>query len=443
MKDFILKYNLVLCVLIISFSGFAQNQEKNSPLIYHLNTEKIHWAKLSTFVQFWGRITENNPGTLVNDKPEDLTKDLSIRRFRLAFQLKPSDKLFAFIQLGVNNLNYLSPRGTSIDLLDVYAEYNFSREFSVGVGKSAWDGLSRYTSPNSSKQMTYDLPFVALPTLNETDDLTRKLSIYVKGKINKFDYRFVVAKPFTAQNSRSFDPNPTEGIARITDNKPNLKYAGYLKYEFFDQESNRTFSHVGSYLSSKKVFNLGVGFNLQQDALWSLDQGNVSYHNMLLFATDLFIDIPIKVSKKTSFTSYIAYFNYHFGPNYLRQIGANNPANGIDPNLSSFNGRGNTFPRLGTGDTFLTQLGYLFAPMGKSKNHGQLQPYIMFQNSDFERLEDPLFYYDLGINWYLNGHLSKFSFNAQNRPIFLDTTNELEVNKRKWMLVLQYQFKLQ
>ena len=422
--------------------GYAQNEMGNSGLRVYLDQEKEHWLQFSSFVQLWGRITENNPGTTINDRPETVTSDVSLRRFRLGLGARPADDLYVFFQLGVNNLNYLSPRGTSIDLLDAYVQYEFSPFIAIGGGKSFWNGLSRFTSPSTSKLMGYDLNFVASPTLDSTDDLIRRLSIYVKGKLGPIDYRLVLAKPLSVQNSSSFNPEPIEAVARFTDNRPNPQYSGYAKYEFWEPESNLSPAQVGTYLGTKKILNLGLGFTLQKDALWSLEQGERRYHNMSLMALDVFMDLPLGKDKKTALTGYLGYFNFDFGPNYIRLLGANNPANGVIAAAGSFNGRGNTFPISGTGTSTFAQLGFLFKPMGKMKNQGRLQPYLAAQYSNFDRFDNTMFYYDLGMNWYMNGHLSKFTLNAENRPIFIETNNGIRSDKRKWMLVLQYQFRI-
>ncbi|MGB5554327.1 MAG: hypothetical protein WBM83_06685, partial [Flavobacteriaceae bacterium] len=305
-----------------------------------------------------------------------------------------------------------------------------------------WNGLSRFTSPSTSKLMGYDLNFVASPTLDSTDDLIRRLSMYVKGKVGALDYRFVVAKPLSVQNSSSFNPEPVEGIARFTDRRPNLQFSGYTKYEFWEPESNLSPAQVGTYLGTKRLLNLGAGFTFQPKALWSLDDGQERYHDMKLFALDIFMDLPLHEDQKTALTGYLGYFNFDFGPNYIRLLGVNNPANGVFLEEASFNGRGNTFPISGTGNSIFGQFGFVFASMGKTKNIGRLQPYFSSQYANFERFEAPMFYYDLGLNWYLNGHLSKLTLNAESRPIFYQNINGLSAKERKWMFVLQYQFRI-
>ncbi|MCG8321473.1 MAG: hypothetical protein MI921_18360 [Cytophagales bacterium] len=447
MKRSLTTVQLLVFLLLLEGVGAsmlrAQNSVTNKPLIIHLNEKKTRWIRFSSYIQLWSRINQNNPGTTVFGEPQSVTSDISVRRFRFGLQGQPTDRLYLYFLLGVNNLNYLSPRGTSLDLLDAYAEYSFGKHLSVGGGKSAWAGLSRYTSPSSSKHMSYDLPFVALPTLDATDDLIRKLSLHTKGKIGRIDYRFVLTKPFSVQNSRSFNPEPLEGISGFTDTRSSAQYAGYLKYEFWERESNKTSYQVGTYHGSKKVLNLGIGFNFQSDALWSRRQGDTVFHDMHLTAVDFFMDLPLNSSKKTAMTLYAAFFRYDFGPDYIRQIGANNPANGVNTGLGSFNGRGNTFPISGTGNSGLFQAGYLLPPVGKSNDRGQLQPYATFQLSGLERLADPMIYYDLGINWLFQGHTSRLTLNFQNRPVFDDRSDGLRVEDRRLMVVMQYQVRIE
>ena len=424
-------------------SVMAQKKSGNEPLRLYLNANGTQWLQFSSYLQLWGRVNENNPGSTVNDELENVTTDISIRRFRLGVSSSPWAKTYVSFQLGVNNLNYLSPRGTSVDLLDAYVQYDFSEYLGIGVGKSAWNGLSRYTSPSSSKLMGYDLTFVALPTLDSTDDLIRKLSLFAKGKMGAIDYRVVLAKPLSVRNSSSFNPEPEEKLARFTNNRPKLQYSGYLKYEFLERESNTSPFHTGTYLGGKKVLNLGAGFTFQADALWSLEDGDERYHDLKLFASDIFLDLPLGSNKQKAITCYLGYFNFNFGPNYIRLLGANNPTNGVRPEMASFNWRGNAFPVSGTGEAVFGQFGYLFPKMGAGGSMGRLQPYLSGQYSEFEGFANSIVQYDLGVNWYFNGHLSKLSFNAQNRPILFDSRNGLAVQDRKWMLVLQYQYRME
>ena len=429
----------------MALPGYSQQTGPfgNKPLRWHLNQDSTRWLALHTYVQLWARLNNNNPGTRVFDNVEKTTTDISIRRFRLGLQGQLTENLFVYTQLGINNLNYLSPRGTSADLLDAYAEYRFSNALEIGGGKTAWSGLSRYSAPNTSKLLSYDLIFLALPTNDETDDLIRKLSLYAKGKLGRLDYRLIMSKPFSVQNSPDFDPVPEENIAKFADNVSGRLYSGYLKWELDGSESNKIPFSDGSYHGGKSIMNIGMGLEFQPDALWHLQNGDTTFNDMLLWAVDFFLDKPVNKGKKTTITLYAGYFNYDFGPNYTKNIGVNNPANAIDPAAASLNGPGNAFPAVGTGESFFTQAGYLLPPMDPSGKMGRLQPYFSFQYSDFERLDDPMVYYDMGINWLFHRHLSKLSLNFQSRPVYRVTQDRTEVDTRKLMVVLQYIIRLE
>lgn len=420
----------------------AQSDATNKPLLFYFDDDKKQWLKVSSYAQFWARHSQNNPGSTINDNLALHTTDLSIRRFRLGISTEPWENTIFFFQLGVNNLNYLSSRGTSVDVLDGYVEHKFSNYIAIGGGKSAWNGLSRFAAPSTSKLMTYDVTYISLPTLNDTDDLIRKLSVYAKGKFKSIDYRIVISKPLAVVKSSSFSAEPLEGVAKFTDSKSYLQYSGYLKYEILDSESNGTPFHGGTYLGQKNIFNLGVGYTFQNQALWSMSNNELKYHSLRLLAADLFLDLPLHSDRKVIFTNYIAYFNYNFGTNYLRQIGGNNTVEGLQVSELFYSQKGNSYPVLGTGEAFLGQVGVLLPKMGKNKKLGRLQPYFSGQRSHFEALPSPIVQFDLGLNYYLKNHSSKFTFNAQNRPIFQNSASGPFENGRKWMFVLQYQYRI-
>ena len=186
--------------------------------------------------------------------------------------------------------------------------------------------------------------------------------------------------------------------------------------------------------------NIGTGFKHQDNAMWQLQNGDTTFSDLTLWATDFFINKPLNKENGTAFTGYLAYLNYDFGANYIRNIGVNNTADGVDPSRASFNGRGNSFPVIGTGNVINLQLGYA---LPKFKNSGsQLQPYFYLEYADYDRLDDNMVLWDLGLMWLLHGHYSKFGLNVQNRPIFFERDDKLLSDGRKNMVVLMYQFRI-
>jgi len=256
---------LLLGLLIVGAGeSRAQSELGTKPLIVYLDEERQRYLKFGTYVQVWARYTDMNPGSVTSDGGlvQDSATDISIRRFRASMDAQFTEHAMGYIQLGLNNLNFQSERRTSVDLLDAYAEYKFSKAFAIGGGKSAWNGLSRYSAPSPSRSLTLDIPLVALPTLNITDDLLRNLGVWFKGQVSRLDYRAIAFKPFSVD-----DAEPREDMAEFIDD--GLGNAGavsaYLKWQFFEHESNRLPFSPGTYLARKKVLAVGAGYEFQGD----------------------------------------------------------------------------------------------------------------------------------------------------------------------------------
>jgi hypothetical protein len=110
-----------------------------------------------------------------------------------------------------------------------------------------------------------------------------------------------------------------------------------------------------------------------------------------------------------------------------------NPANGNN-NAAILNGAGNAFPMYGTGTTLYGQIGYKFKEnlIGKTT----LMPYASIQSSNFNRLKDQMNFYDIGVNWLLANHTSKFTVSYQDRPIYNTAGDQVS---RNGSVVAQYQ----
>ena len=279
--------------------------------------------------------------------------------------------------------------------------------------------------------MGLDSPLFSLNTVNKTDDLGRMFGVWLKGQSGKFDYRLTFNRPFAVTNV----PN---GKVDFANNRPRILTSSYVKYQFFEHESNKSAYATGTYMQSKKVFNIGAGFQYQEKAMSDGDAllSATNLYDMKHWAVDSFLNLPL--NNNAAITAYLGYYNYDFGKDYVRNVGANNPTNGggLD-----FNGAGVAFPMIGTGTTWYTQFGYAFK---ETKILGQpvvIQPNIAVQSSNFDALENTMNVYDFTVNFYVNGsHGNKLSLGYQHRPIFDSTT--LKQKNYKGMAVLQYQISL-
>jgi len=425
---------LVLSFFLLTLSAqlMAQTVPEPGNFVKYLNEDKSHYIKFNGYAQIWARYTDMNPGSKIDESKVNNTADLSLRRLRLKMTVMPMDNFLFFIQAGTTNLTNLSNSENAFELLDAYGEYRPNKSINVGFGRSNWKGLTRFASGPSST-LLYDVPLLAIGNVNKTDLTLRNYNIYVKGQLGKLDYRVIVAKPFIPAPSA-----PLQNISVFNNLavKPNI--SGYLKWEFFEKESNATSTSAGSYLGKKKVLAVGIGAEYQKDALWNLSNQDTVLNSMSMFSADVFYDTPVNKAKGTAFNIYAGVFRHNYGPNYTRLFGVNNMANGVDAKTASFNGSGNSYPVVGTGNSFILQTGYTLPYFNQQKKDSRLMPAVAIQYSKFDRLADPMFTYDLGLSWLMKDHASKLVFNAQSRPIYNNINNELKATDRKMMYVIMY-----
>jgi hypothetical protein len=436
---------IVIVVLFISINGFAQlpSVRFNDGLKIYLSDDSTKHIKGTGLAQVWFRYNDNNPGSTIYGTPKKETFDVGLRRVRYQLMGQVNKKTFFYTQFGINSFNSLSARKSPLFFHDVTAEYSVYKNYiTIGGGLNGWNGTSRYSSSGVGNILGLDLPTIEEATNDVTDQFVRKLGVYAKGLIGGLDYRFSASNPFPVQNSLS--PVATLGgtnSSAFSTKAPEMQYQGYVKWQFLDKESNQLPYSAGSYLGKKRIFNIGSGFSYQKNAMW--------YRNTLMdtistplqsFAVDLFFDYYLNKEKQNAVTAYAAFLNYDFGPNYIRNAGAMNTANGTN-SAASFNGAGNAAPLIGTGQVIYAQAAYLFKKdlLGKE---GTLQPYASGSFASYQKLKDPVLIYDIGINWIMSGQNSKLSLDYQSRPIFNTNSNgdiHETKNARRGQIVLQYQ----
>ncbi len=359
-----------------------------------------------------------------------------------------TDQIFVYTQFGINSFGSLSGWKPGLFLHDVTAEYAVIPEkLTIGAGLHGWNGTARYSSSSVGSILGMDLPYIMESTNDVTDQFVRRLGVYAKGQLGGLSYRFSASNPFPIQTALSAVPTLSGGVAGVayySTTAPSMNYQSYMMWQFRDKESNQFPYMTGSYRGKKNVFNIGGGFSYQDNAMDYREtaQGPVLQQARKQLGLDVFYDAPLNKEKGTALTAYAAFIDYDFGPNYLRNGDPINPANGVN-SQGTFNGAGNKFPLIGTGQVYYAQAGYLMRDdlLGKS---GTLQPYAQLIVSDYERIQDPITVFDLGVNWLQAGHRSKLSLDYQSRPILVEgSAGKLVKNTheyRKGMMVFQYQF---
>lgn len=451
-------------------SSININKKQKNALKFNLNDDGSHYFQVTFLNQTWARFNQSNDSTTLFNKNAPSTFDIGLRRTRVQMFGQINDRTFLYFQFGQNNFNnaynYTSnPANRKIAAFfhDALCELKLSKgnQLKLGGGLTVMNGLSRFAQPSIATIMTLDVPVFLQYSVDQIDQFDRRLALYARGQLGKLDYRVYIANPFPVNTNGLTPPalsksanfvNTSAYTGALAGKSPgiNYQYGGYIAYNFFDNEGHTTPYMTGTYLGSKKVWNVAVGGVYQKDATWYLAQkaingpyNDTTFASMLHLSFETFLDIPLNKEKGTAVNAFAGYYNTNYGHKYLRYNGLMNPATGTTAKTSTLQSGsyGNAFPMFGSGSVIYTQLGYLISKKFLGEKNGQLMPYLSAQFADYDGLANKaMLVYDIGLNWLISGHNSKLSLDYQNRPTYyLDANKEVKVGNRKGCVVVQYQ----
>lgn len=435
------------------------------PLTLKLNDDGSKFVRFIIWHQMWATATQNNPdtrnstGELIDGSDGskgEWSTDVAVRRSRFLAYAQISPRAMILTHWGINNQSFINGGASAVGFAsgtgsgannggkrpqlymhDLWTEYQVLKDkLYVGAGLHYWNGVSRLTSHSTLNFMTLDAPIFNWTNIEATDQFARQLGFYAKGQLGRLDYRIALNKPF------SFGSTPAavakNGVAVNVLNE-NWASAGYVNWMFWDKESNKLPYYVGSYLGSKKVLNVGVGwYNHDGASLYKTADGRDStYQAQRAIGADVFLDMPINKAKGTALSLLATYYNLDYGTNYLRNLGILNLHGTAAGTTNSFAGGGNAQPTIGTGSIFYVQAGY---QLPKLRNGQAFMPYVTVTNKNFERLADPSTQYGLGMNYFITGHNAKITLEYQTRPVYKVNTannNAIERTGYRGELILQ------
>lgn len=415
---------LVAVLLIASHLGISQK------IKYTLNHDKASYVGFAASGQFWTRYVDLNPGSTIDEAITTDFWDISMRRYRLKVYGQWNEQTSFVMSFGNNNVRPTNRTNEYPKLLDAYITYKFSDAFSVGAGKNAWTGLSRYAASATSSALSVDIQYMALPLLNYSDDFMRKIGVFAKGQLKRFDYRIAFAKPY----GNAVNPTISK-VATVAPEASAFQISGYFKFHLLDVESQVSPFAPATYLGDKNLLTIGAGFFHEPEATRYLSGLDTVYHSATSFAMDLFYERPF--IRDVILTFYTGYFYHNLGPDFLRQIGPNNPAEGVITS-NYLNSKGNSRVVAGSGSIVFFQ-GALLKPLSGDK---AIQVYGSLENANFDAIHGRTIQWESGLNYLLNGHRSKFTLGYQSWPL---VKQQGEINKsagRRQAVILQYQFKI-
>ncbi len=443
--------------ILMSVFGFAQSPDYGSGLKINLNQEGSKYVRFLFWNQIWAKSGKNNPGTIIGDEPASSSFDIGARRVRTIAYAQVSPRYLIVVHFGMNNQSFINGgapgtngtggngAGKKAQLFyhDIWNEYAIvpakdpatgianRNTLYMGAGLHYWNGVSRMTSASTNSTLMVDLPSFNWANLEMGDQIGRQFGVYAKGNMGKLHYRLNLNKPFAT------NAVPVEAGAAV-DNNGNAQpsVGGYVEYQFLEQEAEVLPFKVGTYLAAKKVLNVGAGFYREKNGTRSKLNNVVHKHDIGVYAADVFADIPVGSKEKNmAVTAYSVFYNYNFGPRYIRTLGVMNP--GIaDPNFKeprAQEGPGNSRFLLGTGSIWYTQAGLLLPKQLVRKV--RIQPVASYTLKNLDALGESGHYYDVGTNFFIDAHHAKITLQYSDRPLYQQ--NKVFTRAGEWIVQFQ------
>lgn len=444
-----MKFNSILQVIVVWVALVCvASQAHAQDALINLDSTGSRYLKFNFLNQVWFRYNQSNEGTTFGGEAADNTFDIGLRRTRLVMQAQVNERTYLFFQIGMNNFNSAfaigANRKSAVFIHDAWAEYRVSdnRELILGGGLTIANGLSRFSQPSVGTIMTTDVPVTAQATVDQTDEFSRKLTLFARGQVGPIDYRVCLSDPFPI-NSSGTQPPAVGTNSQFTPVGHTLQQQVYVAWQFFDHEPHTTPYMQGTYLGDKRVFNIAAGIIRQPRAMWRMgNNADTLYEDMTLACIESFYDAPISTDG-LALSAYAGFFHYNYGQNYLRFNGLMNPATGTSSTVGiqeSGPTYGNAYPMFGTGNAVYTQCG-LYVPnvIGSTG----LLPYVSLFYANWDRVTLPTAVISAGCSVLFDKHRSKISLDLQNRPTYTtNTVGTILTGDRKTQVTVQYQVML-
>src|SRR5680860_1291448 len=379
---------------------FSQgNPDYGSGMKIKFNEDGSNYMRFIAWGQMYAQYNDNVPD-------EQKSLEFSTRRARILTYAQFGSKFLILAHFGLNFLNADSMTpvgkgdGSQLFFHDFWLQYSLTKDHAIGAGLHYWNGISRLNNQSSLNFLTLDNNRQSWATISLTDQYARHQGVYAKGSIDKFQYRVAINESLTnGLDSRNVEDNVGTTIyagRKVLGSKDaGFNYAGYFEYNFLDQESNFLPYKVGTYLGTKKVFNLGAGFFLHPNGTVRSNGTTISSEDVSIFAVDAFYDAPLGESKG-AITAYAVYQNNDYGKNYL-------------------------YSAYGTGSMLYGHIGYLIPTEKLTK----LQPYVSFASNSYDAVDDNRNVFGIGTNLFMNGHNSKLTLEYKNEKFGSSETGTL------------------
>ena len=401
---------ILLSFILVSASCWAQGvTEYTGGMKVKFNEDGSKYFRIITWGQLWSQYNDTEIRNSLGNEESQL--NFSVRRARILTYAQLSNRFLILTHFGLNsqNANNQNPVGknesSQLFFHGFWGQWRLAQKHAVGAGLHYWNGISRLNNQSTLNMLTLDNNRQSWSTLGLSDQFARHIGIYFKGSVGKLQYRVSINEAITNGLDVNGELNPNaatyNGRNILGGKDAGKNVAGYFDYNFLDQESNFLPYKVGSYLGSKKVFNLGAGFFYHPNGSAILgSDGTVEGRDVALFSVDAFYDAPLG-ENAGAITAYASFQTNDYGTNFTL---------------------GQTYE---TGSFIYAHAGYM---LPTTNNHLKIQPYISFNNRSIDALDDNASRLGIGGNLYFTGHHSKLSIEYANQKYGnLDAVNVFTV----------------
>lgn len=382
---------ILFCIGFFSLQNlYAQGSpDYNGGLKVKFDDEGKKYLRLISWAQVQATYNDDVPD-------ESANLNFNLRRARILMFAQINEKFLILTHFGLNSLNANTMHpvgkgdGAQLFFHDVWAQYNISKNHTIGGGLHYFNGISRLNNQSTLNMLTLDNNRQSWSTIGLSDQFARHLGIFAKGKFGKLQYRVAINDAIT----NGLDARTPElggaavyGGKRLLGSKDAGKaYAGYFEYQILDQESNFLPFKVGSYLGAKKLFNIGAGFFLHPNGSVSMDNmGELIGEDVNIFAVDAFYETPLN-NDGSAVTAYATYQSNDYGKDFL-------------------------YSAYGTGSMIYGHLAYVFAG---DTSKTRYQPYVAYGANSYDATDDNRNILSIGANAYMSGHNSKLTLEYKN-----------------------------
>jgi len=380
-----------LALLLLTTMAFSQGSpDYGGGLKVNINEDGSKYFRIISWAQVQAQYTDDVPET-------DSKLNFNVRRARVLMYAQINKDFLILTHFGLNSLNAnnLTPTGkgesSQFFLHDVWTQYSLGENHAIGGGLHYWNGISRLNNQSTLNIMTLDNQRQSWATLGLSDQFARHIGFYAKGAIDKFQYRVSINESMT-NNLQAATVPVNGGAATYTGRRllgsrdAGKNFAGYFEYALKDSESNFLPYKVGTYLGSKKIFNVGAGFFVHPNGSVVADAlGNLSGQDVKILSADVFYDAPVGANGG-AITAYAMFQNNDYGKDFTL---------------------GTTYE---TGTLLHGHVGYVVP----SKKTTKIQPYLSYDARKIDALNDNANQIGVGSNFYFSGHNSKITLEYQS-----------------------------